>query len=526
MINSLLKFGVGVLWVAVVMGMSANLYAGAHPDIRIRISQNDTADGETVFQGGLEHVDIVFDGGNAKVGGFDLMISYNREELALADVSAGSILTENDWEFFDFRFGPTNHPEGSVRIVGLANFHDGSEHSAPRALSPKSTFATLTFLINNDRQLACSFLPVRWLWHDCEDNRLVNHASDTFFISNQVFDYAGSDSETPDTDFRRELTGQDSSFPTITGAPLECDSVRRRDVFVRRVEFYNGGFQLTCPGEIDDRGDLNLNGISYEMADLELFIEYFLSGIQGFIGLDPESVIEQSEVNGDGIPLSLADLVYFIRKVLDEAVPLSELTHDRDTVTLKQTNEAIFSDLTLGALFLEFEGNPDVQLLDSTMEMRTGLLDGRKRVLIFNIGPASLAPGRILLTEGKILSAQASDFIGSRVAVEFDFTTDVTADESALLPDKFQLHQNYPNPFNPTTTIEFALPERGAVELIIYNTLGRKVRSLASGMYSAGKYSVSWDGTDNYGRQVTSGVYYYRLSAGDVIQSRKMVLLK
>ena len=513
MMNDLFKFSVCVLWITVIMCLSANLYAGVHPDIRIRISQNDTAAGETVFQGGPTSVDIVFDGGVARIGGFDFLLQYDASRLSLTSVNEGNIYPNKGWEFFTFRFGPNGNcgagcpSPRKVRIVGLADVKDGAPGGDVN-LGNGDTFAELNFLVSNDRALGCEFVPIRFSWLDCGHNSISSGSSDTFLISSNVFDFRGSDTDAADTDFRRELTGQDSSFPTITGATPECDSVRHREVFERRVGFYNGGIQLTCPGEIDDRGDYNLNGIPYEIEDFEILLEYFLSGVS------------------DSIPLSVADVVYFIRNIFDEAVPLSELTHDKDTVTFKQSDGAVFSDLVLGAAFFVFEGNPDVQLLDPTMEMLTGSSGGRKRVLIISIGSDQLAPGRILLTVGKILLAQASDFNGSRVVVEFDFATDVTDDESALLPDEFQLQQNYPNPFNPTTTIEFALPERGAVELIIYNTLGRKVRSLASGMYSAGSYTVSWDGTDNYGRQVTSGVYYYRLRAGDVVQSRKMLLLK
>ncbi len=85
---------------------------------------------------------------------------------------------------------------------------------------------------------------------------------------------------------------------------------------------------------------------------------------------------------------------------------------------------------------------------------------------------------------------------------------------------------NYPNPFNPSTTIEYSLPERARVTIDIYNVLGRKVRSLVDAEQAAGSYRIEWNGTDENGRSVASGVYLYRFQAGDAVQTKKMLLAK
>ncbi len=94
------------------------------------------------------------------------------------------------------------------------------------------------------------------------------------------------------------------------------------------------------------------------------------------------------------------------------------------------------------------------------------------------------------------------------------------------LPASFSLMQNYPNPFNPTTVIEFTVPQRCKVELVIYNLLGEKVTTLVSQDMPTGKYRVSWDGKNESGKEVASGVYFYKLKAGDFTATKKMVLLK
>jgi len=94
------------------------------------------------------------------------------------------------------------------------------------------------------------------------------------------------------------------------------------------------------------------------------------------------------------------------------------------------------------------------------------------------------------------------------------------------LPKYFQLSQNYPNPFNLVTHIRYALPQTSEVRIDIYDLLGRKVRSLDLGRQGAGYKTVAWDGKNERGEAVASGVYFYRLKAGEFVQSRKMTLLK
>jgi len=98
--------------------------------------------------------------------------------------------------------------------------------------------------------------------------------------------------------------------------------------------------------------------------------------------------------------------------------------------------------------------------------------------------------------------------------------------DEELLPDKFALHQNYPNPFNPVTTLRYDLPENSLVNIIIYDLLGRQVKTLVNQTQEAGYKSVLWNATNNYGKPVSAGVYLYQIQAGEFVQTKKMVLLK
>ena len=119
---------------------------------------------------------------------------------------------------------------------------------------------------------------------------------------------------------------------------------------------------------------------------------------------------------------------------------------------------------------------------------------------------------------------EANNFISTQI--EVSLPTDVVETDSDVLPNNYVLSQNYPNPFNPTTTIGFNLPQRTDVSLEIYNVVGQIVTTLVNESLPAGNYSVDWSGNDISGNSVASGIYFYRLRAGEYNLSRKMVYLK
>ena len=94
------------------------------------------------------------------------------------------------------------------------------------------------------------------------------------------------------------------------------------------------------------------------------------------------------------------------------------------------------------------------------------------------------------------------------------------------VPKEFALHNNYPNPFNPVTTINYDLPKEAKVLLIVYDLMGREVARLNDSFMPAGYHSVQWNSRNQYGAQVSAGVYFYHIQAGEFIKTQKMILLK
>lgn len=105
--------------------------------------------------------------------------------------------------------------------------------------------------------------------------------------------------------------------------------------------------------------------------------------------------------------------------------------------------------------------------------------------------------------------------------LSFSGINDIRMIDVGQMPDQFELRQNYPNPFNPTTNIEFSIPRAADVKLVVYNQLGQTVATLVNEQFSAGSYSVDWNAGE-----LPSGIYFYRLSANDFTQTRKLLLAK
>jgi M6 family metalloprotease-like protein len=156
----------------------------------------------------------------------------------------------------------------------------------------------------------------------------------------------------------------------------------------------------------------------------------------------------------------------------------------------------------------------------------TGLsYSGNYKVVFFNFGYEAISSNFSRYNKREEVLVRLLHFFG-------DLTTEVAEDvNSPVLPKSFELGQNYPNPFNPATTVRFTV--RAALgrpmpktTIKIFNLLGREVKTLVDEIQRPGVYTVEWDGSDEIGRRVASGVYFYRMTRGGDSETKKMVLLK
>ncbi|MBI90072.1 MAG: hypothetical protein CMG60_08295, partial [Candidatus Marinimicrobia bacterium] len=93
-------------------------------------------------------------------------------------------------------------------------------------------------------------------------------------------------------------------------------------------------------------------------------------------------------------------------------------------------------------------------------------------------------------------------------------------------PESFKLRQNYPNPFNPTTNISFELFKDSDINIQIFDVSGKMVKDLVSGFHNTGSHTIQWNAKDENGKTLSAGLYLYAIQVGNIVYSKKMVLLK
>lgn len=254
--------------------------------------------------------------------------------------------------------------------------------------------------------------------------------------------------------------------------------------------------------------------------------------------------------------INIVDLVAVIRKILHgDSATRPVVYRDDKPVTLMiesvgtrgpDTSEIIVrieSPAPLAGIQLRFASSePGVEwseplLLEKVKGMTIGehVTDSGLHIIIYSITGQQIPTGQVDLfrirlphtyhdpTRFTVEDIIAVDTFGLPVSVVMPNRSLTTSS----LPRVYTLHQNIPNPFNPSTEIRYDLPQAGHVTLTVYNLLGQEIVSLVDGAVAAGHYRVVWDGTNGRGQAVASGVYVYRLTAGEgYIAMRKMVLLR
>jgi hypothetical protein len=283
------------------------------PSYRVVIEYNDGPSGLGVTSGHFHDLDVYLEGCMMEMAGYDFLISYEHSLGALTFISAemGDMLVQGHWEYFTFRFGPFGNcgsacPSGLIRLTAMAEINNGVETADDFDNSEgDNVLAVMKFLVSNDRSYNCIEAPVEWFWIDCGDNTISSRYGDTLFLERFIYDREG------------DLLPEDPPegydlLPGYWGVGDDC--LEEYKTFpIRGVDYKNGGFKIICSDDIDATGDININGIPYEIADAVMYTRYFVEGLTAF-GAHVEASIAASDVNADGITLSVADLVYLIRQ--------------------------------------------------------------------------------------------------------------------------------------------------------------------------------------------------------------------
>lgn len=196
------------------------------------------------------------------------------------------------------------------------------------------------------------------------------------------------------------------------------------------------------------------------------------------------------------------------------------------TIVLAKTGERFELSNRLGRITVGGTATGDMMALhDHEQDNRFEFSESADVVFRLDSLPASaLAIRRQFPSGSETLTARIDAFAltaTARFAFGGEFFLEVQS-----LPKRFLLYSNYPNPFNPTTTVRFDIPHPSVVELSIYNMLGQHVRNLLKGSLNPGSYRLLWDGRNDAGQAVASGVYLYRLRTREFVATRKMLLVR
>nr|MBN2277895.1 T9SS type A sorting domain-containing protein [candidate division Zixibacteria bacterium] len=468
-----------------------------------------------------------------EIGGFDLLIGYDASALIFMYASQGSAISE--WEYFIYNIPSedcgSGCPSGLVHLVGIADQNDGPYHPPSEQLSPDGILSQLLMRVVNDQNLGGQYLPIGFVWADCGDNSFSNTIGDILYVDSRIYGPFGSViwDESDDIHF------PESARLANTGAPDSC-MVGDKTKPVRCVYLHNGGICVKHPEEIDDRGDVNLNGVAYEIADAVVFTNYFIHGLAAFV-VNVDGQIAATDINADGYALSVADLVYLIRVIIGDATMIPKVSPHNLNIDLAvgdnhgSLSVEARSACAAGAGFLVFQYEglvpepPQLGDLADGMELAYSISDSEIRILIYSFEPSRT----IKSGTGELLKLSYSGQ-GNITLVETSFASFhgeamTSSNTLKLLPEDFMVSQNYPNPFNPITTIDLSLPVACHWDMTIYNVNGQLVRQFG-GDSDPGVISITWDGTGSDGRTVASGIYLYKVTAGQFKTTRKMTMIK
>jgi hypothetical protein len=468
------------------------------------------------------------------IGGFDLLISYDMSVMSLSNAIKGEAI--GGWEYFSYRVGTIGAcggacPSGLVRLVGIADMNNGASHPPMDQYLPEGVLAIINMRVSSDQNLGGMFLPIGFFWFDCGDNLFSDRTGINVFVDSKIY----NSSNELIWDEEDNITYPESNRIFGIGSPDSCVGGFKVTP-IRCVNYRFGGICVIHPDSIDLRGDINLNGLSYEIGDAVILTNYFLFGSVAFtINVDGQTAA--SDVNADGYVLTVADLIYLIRVITGDAEPIPKVAPDLATVSVATatTENTLSVDIShrspIGGAFLRFsyDGVRPIAIEPGQniggLKVESAINDTEIRILIYSYDlNAMIEPGMGELAriryegEGAITLTEAS-FSSYSGAI---LTTRLL---SQGIPDEFELRQNYPNPFNPRTTIEMYLPYASEWSVSIFNVNGQAVRRF-SGYSEAGGVQVEWDGRTEDGQIATSGIYFYRAEAGSFSATKKMILLK
>jgi hypothetical protein len=404
-----------IVWAALLL-LPAFVSAQTVAEISLGVCQSSP--------GGTAYTHISFEQGTepASIGGFDFLIGYDSQILTFLAADPGEGISDCGWEYFTYRSSLNSDctdscPPALVRLVGFADINNGSPQ--PGCFTPRneSRLAYMTFKVSPSAILNEHSL-LSFYWKDCGDNVISSASGDSLLFASSVYPFWGTPPlPTP------------GALPSLNGTPETCITAHGR-IAMRGFDYYNGVVFVRPP--VTTLGDLNLNGISNEIADLVIFWNYYYLGMSAFTSTFWREQIWQTDVNGDGATLTFRDLVFLYRIIMGDALPvpkraftLTNATFIQDTLA---ANVTVASGSNLAGVLLRFEGLIEPTLSWPTQYGWAGFWPDTARNMTIGIwlGPDKGCCGNsTMLTytgKGKLMQAEVADWSDSDIKTKIVVT--------------------------------------------------------------------------------------------------------
>ncbi|MCJ7496553.1 MAG: T9SS type A sorting domain-containing protein, partial [candidate division Zixibacteria bacterium] len=414
----------------------------------------------------------------------NLLLNFDPSALSLLKVSKVNTRI-NNWEYFIYK---TDQPDpGDIQITALPNIPDTI--FTPPLPPGKGVIINLDFKVILNTSPLSLLTSIRYKFTNSTNNTLSG-GSGYQFISQNKIDYEDG------------------------------------YVYIR--------------GMADLLGDINLNNIPFEIADAVLFNNFLTDPIKYPFN---EQQKRNSDVNEDGICCSLADFIYLLRQILEgnnpiiaKALPQTNAVQLHLQRSLSTLDLFFDSKVPVGGAFLVIRhpgvdlGTPTLSSEAKDMTLLKKEYPDELRLLIYSPTSKYMEPGKrklftIPIIKGmgniELNKASFSDNIGNMIEADVYLQNNIE-----VVPQKFTLFQNYPNPFNPETNISFTLPEEGEVNLKIYNLKGQLVKVLVNQKLNSGFHTFTWNVKNESETELPSGIYFYKIIAGEYSEIKKMVRIK
>lgn len=327
-----------------------------------------------------------------------------------------------------------------------------------------------------------------------------------------------------------------SSLGTFTFSPVFADAGNTYTFTVTATDVNTATATTTTAINVNypvNLGDVDASG-SVTSADASLILQY----VVGLVTFDAQE-LWAANVNGDA-QVGALDAAWVLFYAVEGTWPTSKIAAAAGTMEMGKAyageKGVIYLPVSLkntsGALSLYTELAIDENAAE-VVSVTKATPDGwfvahnysNSTLKIAMAGLNSLVDNDVVVIGLKLKDKEASLNITGNAKLNDELTFGLLA-KVREIPSDFALAQNYPNPFNPTTTMKYALAQDAPVTLTVYNMLGQKVKTLVDLQQEAGYYQINWDGTNEFGGRVASGIYIYRLTAGKFTSTLKMNLLK